>query len=411
MIDYPKKLDSIFERLESRNIKPVIVGGFIRDYLLKIESKDIDIELYGTLTFKKLQEILQEFGAVNIVGKSFGVCKLKFEDYELDFSFPRRDSKIDSGHRGFDVTIDSALDFKTAASRRDFTINAIGYNVVERKILDPFNGISDLKEKILRAVDKNSFAEDPLRVLRAAQFYARFELKIEQNLFLTCRNMVLKNMLAELPKERIFEEIKKLLLKSRKPSRGFELLKEFGTDFYTDNIKIVDELAKRLTANNQTNLVLMLAGLCYNFEEKKVEDFILKLSDEKELLKKVLLLVKFHNEIENIYLNNLDKYLLYMLAAKVNIEELLILSSAIYFAKNDSKIYKAGEEVYKRAKDLNILNKKLTPLLGGKELLESGLKPSPKFSKILDAAYDAQMHDDFKNYDEALLWLKKYLNI
>jgi tRNA nucleotidyltransferase (CCA-adding enzyme) len=155
----------------------------------------------------------------------------------------------------------------------------------------------------------------------------------------------------------------------------------------------------------------MLAGLYYNFEQKEAEDFISKLSDEKELLKRTLLLVKFHNEIENIYLNNLKDYLLYKLAAEVNIEELLILSSAIYFAKNDSKIYKAGEELYKRAKDLNILDKKLPPLLGGKELLEFGLKPSPNFSKILDSAYEAQMQGDFKNYDEALLWLKKYLNL
>jgi tRNA nucleotidyltransferase (CCA-adding enzyme) len=411
MINYPEKLNPIFDRLKSYDIKPIIVGGFIRDSLLKIESKDIDIELYGTLTFKKLQEILEEFGAVNIVGKSFGVCKLRFEDYDLDFSFPRRDSKIESGHRGFDVNIDSTLDFKTAALRRDFTINAIGYDVAEKKVLDPYNGISDLKEKILKAVDQNSFAEDPLRVLRAAQFCARFELKIEHNLFLTCRDMVSKNMLTQLPKERVFEEIKKLLLKSRKPSLGFELLKEFGTDIYTDNLDVVDEIAKRLSTNNQTNLVLMLAGLCYNFEEREAEGFISKLSDEKELLKRTLLLVKFHNEIENIYLNNLKDYLLYKLAAEANIEELLILSSAIYFAKNDSKIYKAGEELYKRAKDLNILDKKLPPLLGGKELLEFGLKPSPNFSKILDSAYEAQMQGDFKNYDEALLWLKSYLNL
>jgi tRNA nucleotidyltransferase (CCA-adding enzyme) len=411
MINYPQKLNPIFDRLKSFDIKPVIVGGFIRDSLLKIESKDIDIELYGTLTFKKLQEILQEFGAVNIVGKSFGVCKLRFEDYDLDFSFPRRDSKIESGHRGFEVTIDSTLDFKTAASRRDFTINAIGYDVIGKKLLDPYNGIGDLKEKILKAVDEKSFAEDPLRVLRAAQFCARFELKIERNLFLTCKDMVSKKMLAQLPKERVFEEIKKLLLKSRKPSLGFELLKEFGTDIYTDNLDVVDEIAKRLSSDNQTNTVLMLAGLCYNFEQKKAEYFISKLSDEKELLKRSLLLVKFHNEIENIYLNNLNDYALYKLAAEANIEELLILSGSIYFAKNESKVYKAGEEVYKRAKDLNILNKKLPPLLGGKELLESGLKPSPKFSKILDASYEAQMQGEFKNYDEALLWLKKYLNL
>ncbi|MFA7353858.1 MAG: CCA tRNA nucleotidyltransferase [Sulfurimonadaceae bacterium] len=409
MINYPEKLNPIFDRLKSCDIRPFIVGGYIRDSLLKIESKDIDIELYGALTFKKLQKILQEFGAVNIVGKSFGVCKLRFEDYDLDFSFPRIDSKIKSGHRGFDVMIDSTLDFKTAASRRDFTINAIGYDVVEKKMLDPYNGISDLKNKTLKAVDEKSFAEDPLRVLRAAQFCARFELKIERNLFLTCKDMVSKNMLDELPKERIFEEIKKLHLKSRKPSLGFKLLKEFGTDIYTDNLDVVDEIAKRLSSDNQTNLALMLAGLCYNFEQKEAEDFISKLSDEKELLKRTLLLIKFHSEIENIYLSNLSDYLLYKLATEVNIEELLILSSSIYFAKNDSKIYKAGEEVKKRAKELNILNKKLPAILMGRDILKFGIEPSPLFSEILNSAYEAQMHGKFCDHENALLWLKEYL--
>lgn len=408
MINYPSKLNIIFDKLKNYDIKPIIVGGFIRDSLLNIESKDIDIEVYGEISFKKLEDILKEFGNVNIVGKSFGVCKLKFEDYDLDFSFPRKDNKVKSGHRGFDVEIDSNLDFKTAASRRDFTINAIGYDVEGKKLLDPFCGVDDLRDKILRAVNLKSFIEDPLRVLRAAQFCARFNLKIEDNLFFTCKDMVSKNLLDELPKERIFEEIKKLLLKSQKPSYGFKLLKEFGTDIYTDNISVIDEIAKRLTTNNQTNLVLMLAGLCYNFELTQTENFILKLTDERELLKRVINLIKANKEIDKNYA---DDYLLYKLAVKVNIDELLILSSSIYFAKNSSKVYRVGEEIYKRAKELNILKRKLPPLLMGRDILELGLKASPKFSKILDEAYEAQMHGKFKNHNEAMLWLKEYLKL
>ncbi|MEK6658340.1 MAG: hypothetical protein AABY36_01505 [Campylobacterota bacterium] len=252
-----------------------------------------------------------------------------------------------------------------------------------------------------------SFIEDPLRVLRATQFCARFNLKIEDNLFFTCKDMVSKNLLAELPKERIFEEIKKLLLKSQKPSYGFKLLKEFGSDIYTDNILVIDEIAKRLTTNNQTNLALMLAGLCYNFELTQAENFILKLTNEKELLKRVINLIQANNEIDKNYA---DDYLLYKLAVKVNIDELLILSSSIYFAKNSSKVYRVGEEIYKRAKGLNILKGKLPPLLMGRDILELGLKASPKFSKILDEAYEAQMHGKFKNHNEAMLWLKEYLN-
>lgn len=410
MISYPDELNIIFEKLKDSGIKAIIVGGFVRDSLLGIESKDIDIELYGVTSFTRLEDILKEFGNVNIVGKSFGVCKLKFCDYDLDFSLPRRDNKVDSGHRGFDIKLYSNLDFKTAASRRDFTINAIGYDVEEKKILDPFGGADDLIDKILRVVDLNSFIQDPLRVLRAAQFCARFNLEIEQELFLTCRNMVSKNMLDELPKERVFEEIKKLLLKSQKPSIGFKLLKEFGTDFYTDNLDVTDEIAKQLTADNQTNLVLMLAGLCYNFEQKDTEDFIIKLSDEKELLDRVVKLTQAYCEIKNIHVDNINDYLLYKLAAKVDIEELLILSSSIYFTKNNSKIYSTGEEIYKRAKELNILKGKLPALLSGKELLKFGLEPSPKFSEILNEAYEAQMHGNFKSYDEALFWLREYIS-
>ncbi len=411
MINYPDKLNIIFKKLKDSGIKAIIVGGFIRDSLLGIESKDMDIELYGVTSFAQLEHFLKEFGRVNIVGKSFGVCKLKFYDLDLDFSLPRRDNKVDSGHRGFDTKLYSNLDFKAAASRRDFTINAIGYDVEEEKLLDPFKGADDLRDKILRAVDLKSFIQDPLRVLRAAQFCARFNLIIEQDLFLTCKEMVSKNMLNELPKERVFEEIKKLLLKSKIPSIGFRLLKEFGTDIYTDNLHVADEIAKQLTANNQTNLVLMLAGLCYNFEQKDTEDFIIKLSDEKELLDRVIKLTQANSEIENLRVENINDYLLYKLATKVNIEELLILSSSIYFAKNNSEVYSVGEEIYKRAKELNILKKKLPALLSGKELLKFGLKPSPKFSEILDKAYEAQMQGNFKSYDEALLWLKDYLNL
>ncbi len=410
MIYYPNKLNPIFYKLSEHDMRPVIVGGFIRDSLLKIESKDIDVEVYGALSFAELENLLQEFGDVNIVGKSFGVCKLKFKEYDLDFSLPRMDSKIRSGHRGFEIHVDPNLDFKTATSRRDFTINSIGYDIFEKKILDPFCGVDDLKNRTLRAVNLETFIEDPLRVLRAAQFCARFELKIENQLFLACKNMVSKNMLDELPKERIFEEIKKLLLKSEKPSYGFKLLKEFGINIYTDNIDVVDEIAEQLTSNSQTNLSLMLAGLCYNLSQAETEDFIQILTNEKELLNSVVRLVQLHNEIDIIYANSMNDYSLYKLASKIDIDKLLILSSSIYFAKNSSKIYKAGVEIYKRAKELDILNKKLPALFGGRDILKFGLAPSEQFSKILHEAYEAQMHGEFKNRDEAMLWLKEYLN-
>ena len=180
MISYPKKLQAIFNKLILHSIKPIIVGGFIRDALLNTQSKDIDIELYNLNSFEELEKILTPFGTINSVGKSFGVYKLSFEDLEIDFSLPRTEQKISLGHKGFSVTTSSNIDFKTASKRRDFTINSMGYDVLEKKLLDPFFGMRDLKNKILECVDNKTFVEDPLRVLRAVQFSARFNFTLSK---------------------------------------------------------------------------------------------------------------------------------------------------------------------------------------------------------------------------------------
>ncbi|MCF6340703.1 MAG: CCA tRNA nucleotidyltransferase [Sulfurimonas sp.] len=399
MIKYPKELDKIFNKLQNYSSKIIIVGGFVRDSLLNTGSKDIDIEVYGIKSFERLEDILKEFGNISSVGKSFGVCKLIFKNYDLDFSLPRSDNKTHAGHRGFEVTIDPNLDFKTATSRRDFTINSIGYDVINKELLDPFNGVADLKNKILKAVDEKSFIQDPLRVLRAAGFCARFELNIDNNLLILCKKMVYKNMLNELPKERIFGEIQKLFLKAKKPSIGFKLLKSFGGDIYSENIYLLDNI--KLTKNSKTNIVLMLATLCHNYKTDDAIEFIEKLSDEKDILKRVLPLIQNHQKIK-IKLSN---YELYKLATEVKIEELLILCQTIY----GNKIYKTINSIKERTIKLNILNKKLIPLLRGKNILKLGFKPSLEFSKILNNAYEAQMKGEFSNYLKAKKWLKNYL--
>ncbi len=405
MIEYPNILDKIFDKLEKYNIKSIIVGGYIRDYLLNIESNDIDIEVYNISSFEKLQNILQEFGSVNSVGKSFGVCKLSLQNLSLDFTLPRTDSKVASGHTGFDVKIQKNLDFASAASRRDFSINAIGYDVANKKILDPYNGIDDLKKRALKMVDSKTFMEDPLRVLRGVQFCARFDLEMDKELFLLCLTMVEQNMLQELPKERIYAEIKKLLLKSKKPSLGFRLLKKLHTQDYFSHdplaMKAIDHIAKLKLTNSKTNEVLMLASLCYNFSTSHIKDFLSNLTQDKELLQRVSTLVCNLNTITTLSSKHFSDYELFKLSCLVNIEQLCILSKAIY---------EVGDKVKRRAKELNILNFKMPAMLHGRDLIKSGIKPSIEFSTILNDAYEAQMHRKFTSYDEAIVWLKFYLN-
>ncbi|MCK9491559.1 MAG: CCA tRNA nucleotidyltransferase [Sulfurimonas sp.] len=412
MIDYPNFLEKIFDKLKSKNAKAIIVGGYIRDTLLNFESNDIDIEVYNVKSFEKLQNILEEFGDLNIVGKSFGVCKLKMQSYDLDFTLPRLDSKIGSGHLGFDIKIDKDLDFKEAARRRDFTINAIGFDVHDKTLLDPFNGLEDLKEKTLKMVDIKTFTDDPLRVLRAVGFCSRYEFAMHEELFSLCFKMIRQDALQELPKERIYEEIKKILLRSTKPSIGFELLKELGALKYFKNLSLLtqdnwhlimdalDRFTSKLTANIKTNEILMLAILCYRFDEVQTKEFVISLSDDKFLLKEILTLKTQFTQLLKLSCCEVNNYDIYKLASFVNIEHLCILGDVLSGV---------GKTIYLRAKELGVIEKKLEAIIMGKDLILLGLKPSIAFSKILDAGYEAQMREEFSNKEEALKWLNKNL--
>ncbi len=372
-IQYPIILDNIFEKLNQFGIKPVIIGGYIRDYLLKNDSKDIDIELYNVENIDQVEEILKEFGSVNEVGKAFSVIKLNIEELDLDFSLPRMDSKVATGHRGFKITTDSHLDFKTATSRRDFTINAIGYDVIEHKLLDPFSGIEDLKNKKLKAVDLNKFAEDPLRVFRAIQFASRFELEIDQNLLHLCKIMVNNNQLSFLSKERIFAEIEKLLLKSKNPSSGFVFLKNIGLfsmfeefnrlnhEEFVKVITLLDNYKPSKEFTNKLSLITMFVILTSKFQIDDITIFLHRLTDDKEIIHKVL---NIHNYVRT------PSYTLAMRIDKT------ILKS--YLQTIQMTNYKKFMEV-------------VEPKIKGKDLIAQGLKPSVEFSEILELKYQEQI--------------------
>ena len=368
---YPTKLDKIFEKLILNDAKPIIIGGFVRDTILKIDSIDIDIEVYNIDSFEKLENILKEFGSVNSVGRSFGVCKLDFDEFKLDFTLPRVDSKVSNGHCGFDVKIDSSLDYKTASSRRDFTINTIGYDVASKTLLDPFNGIDDLKNKTLKVVDADKFGEDPLRILRAMQFCARFELTLDAKLISICQDMCSKNILAELPNERIFEEFNKLFLKSSKPSIGLIFLKQINAlDFFHElNLEKSDWLFTLDALDRcEKNITIQLACICFKMKEKDIERFIVKLTNQKKLLRDIK---QYHHIV--YFLKNKNHILKYSIIKDADLDLLSIFLNGIDYKEENLK-------------DI----KKLKPLINGKELIEVGFKPSKEFSDLLQLIYEIQ---------------------
>jgi len=458
IVNLPRILTEILENLIGAGLKPVLVGGCIRDFYLNTVCKDYDIEVYGIDDLVLLQLNLEKFGTVVLAGKSFGVLKLSCEGYEFDFALPRTEIKVGSGHQGFEVQTNGELDFKEAARRRDFTINAIGYDYSSKTLLDPYNGQQDIKNKVLRHIDDTTFVEDPLRVYRAIQFAARFDFSLDNKTFALCQEIVNKNELEELAKERVFEEIKKLLLKAKQPSLGFTLIKDLGIlkyfpqlevligceqdkeyhpegDVWIHTLMCLDEMAKLRSTDEYRNLYLMLAVLChdlgkpatsviisgritsYNHEKEGLNptiEFIQLLSNEKKLLEKILPLVQHHLAPFQLYLQKSSLKAVKRLAVKVNIEDLCIVCLADCKGRtipNKEKCDLAIKWLLDNAREAKVHREKMKALVMGSDLIALEFKPGPMFSTILEYAYDLQIEHENHSKEKLLELILKNFKI
>lgn len=225
------KAREIAEKVSVAGGRAYYVGGFVRDRLLGIENKDIDIEVHG-IEAGVLREILSSIGKTLEVGESFGIFSLK--GFDIDIAMPRSEKATGRGHRDFEISVAPFIGTKKAAERRDFTVNALMEDVLTGEIIDHFGGKEDLKNSVLCHVNDSTFSEDPLRVLRLAQFSARFGFSVHESTKELCRHIDISS----LSRERIEGEMKKALLKSEKPSVFFEVLREVnGLDFWFPELK------------------------------------------------------------------------------------------------------------------------------------------------------------------------------
>ena len=458
MLTLPEILEDILKDLQEIGATPIIVGGSVRDFFLNIPVKDYDIEIFGIDSLETIQKSLEKFASVKLVGKSFGVLTLRVNEYDFDFALPRIEKKIGNTHQDFEIITNANLSFKEAAIRRDFTINAIGYDFCTKDFLDPFDGINDLKNRVLKHIDDKTFIEDSLRVYRAVQFSARFDFSLDERTFELCKKIVQNNELHFLPKERIYEEFKKLFLKSSKPSIGFELLKDLGVlkyfpelkaliscvqdpiyhpegDVWIHTMMCLDELSKILKEENIADeyrkLYLFYAILCHDFgkpfctkeingkitshkhESLGIEptiSFLSKLTNEKKFIEIVSSLVKNHLIPFQLYLAESSLKAIKKLSLKVNIEDLCLVCLADCLGRtipDKEKCPKATSWVLNKAKELDIHNEPIKPIVQGRDLIELGFKPSDKFKEILEFAFDLQIDENMKK-DEII---KKIIEI
>ncbi|MFK5977025.1 MAG: hypothetical protein QM493_10995 [Sulfurovum sp.] len=454
----PPIVQTISKTLAKQNAKAIVVGGSVRDYFLKLPIKDYDIEVFGIESIEELEEFLSSFGSVNIVGKSFGVVKFYYDGEEYDFSLPRRDEKVGEGHRGFEVTIDTQMNFTQASQRRDFTINAMGYDIESKKFIDPHNAEDDMRDKILRHIDDMSFVEDPLRVYRAIQFCARFSYTLADETFDLCKQMVEDGSLSELPKERLYTEWTKLLLKSPKPSIGFELMLSLGVlqyfpeleaiiavpqsvkwhpegDVWVHTLMCVDEMVALLGDDERQNLRYMFAILCHDLGKATAttiesdgriraidheyqgiaptKSLLYRLTDEHDFIDTISPLVEQHLKPSQFYQGKSRDKAIRKLATKVNIKELIVVAKADFLGRTTEEalegIYYAGEWLEEKSKNLKVENKPLDNLLQGRDLIALGLTPSPKFSEILNRVYELQLDGILEDRDGALRWVSRFI--
>ncbi len=425
--------------------RALVVGGWVRDAIAGRTSKDVDLEVFG-VPADRLRALLEAFGRVDTVGESFTVYKID----QIDVSLPRRESKTGRGHTGFSVEGDPSLSIEDAARRRDFTINAISLDPLTGDLLDPFGGRDDLARRLLRVVDARTFGDDSLRVLRALQFAARFELTLTDDTLAQCRTIALD----DLPAERIWGEMEKLLLQADRPSIGFALALDLDVvdrlwpelkalvgcpqepawhpegDVWVHTLMVVDEARKRiadLTRGPAT--AMMLGAVCHDLgkplttavidgrvrspghEERGVEPATQLLDrlnvhslDGYDVRATVLGLVAQHLKPSAFQKSStpVSDGAFRRLAQKVDLELLARFSMADCFGRTGSFDCSAGDWFLARARALGVEHDAPAPLVMGRHLIALGVSPGPQMGQLLATIYDAQLDGEVTTVEQGL---------
>lgn len=404
------------------------VGGFVRDRLRREESKDVDIEVHG-IPAPQLEAILDTLGTRTEMGASFGIYSLKH--YDLDIAMPRQEQATGRGHRDFAVFTDPFLGTEKAALRRDFTVNAMMEDVLTEEIIDHFGGQADLKRGIIRHVNDASFVEDPLRVLRGAQFAARFGFTVAEETVALCRTMDL----SALARERVMGELEKALLKAEKPSIFFEILREMNQledwfpevqaligipqeprfhpegDVWNHTMLVLDQAAA-LRVQAKEPLAFMLSALCHDFGKRDAiqvdngriralghetaglpiaEALLTRITTEKKLHSYVRSMVELHMR-PNILAGQQSGVKSYcrLFDQSVCPDDLLLLAKADALGCGTGKNYTPMEQTLRRMLEAyeELMSR---PFVQGADLVKAGFQPGKDFSEALAYAHKLRL--------------------
>jgi tRNA nucleotidyltransferase (CCA-adding enzyme) len=428
--------------------RALIVGGWVRDRLLKRPSKDIDVEVFG-IPADRLPSVLAAAGRVEPVGHAFPVYKVISDGSDIDVAMPRRESKHGRGHKGFTIEGDPFMSLAEAVGRRDFTINAIAWDPLTAEFEDPAKGIVDLERRLLRAVDLRTFGDDSLRVLRAVQFSARFEFALDDTTAALCRTI----RLDDLPAERIYGEMEKLLLSAHRPSIGLALALDLGVidalfpelkmlvgcpqepewhpegDVWTHTLMVADQARAMNTDLARPQLItVMLAALAHDLGKppttEVIDGRIRSLDHEQagvEPATRLLDRLNVHTidgfpvreQVIGLTAHHLKPGMFFKaghvsdgafrrLSQKVDMELLARLARADCLGRAGHFDCTAMDWFIDRARALGVDRQPPAPLLLGRHVLALGVPPGPRVGEILKAVYEQQLDGELATTDDAI---------
>lgn len=443
--------------------RPRLVGGGVRDWLLGLVPKDFDVEVAG-VDFESLHRALAPFGSTDIVGRSFGVIKVRSRasGSEYDFSLPRRESKTGAGHRGFAVEPDPKLSEAEAAARRDFTVNAIALDPFTRQLIDPHNGQRDLAARVLRHTS-GAFVEDPLRVLRAFQLAARFGFSLAPETITLCRSIA--GTYAELAVERVWGEWEKWASKSAFPSRGLAVLEQTDwlkhfpelaalrgtpqdpawhpegdvfshTQWCLDALVVLEEFKRSEPGRRR---LLMFSVLAHDFGKPSTTVYADKRGTMRwispgheaaggplaqSFLRRIGAPLDHDAPVTGLVVNHLAHHhgqeeftgtsvrRLARRLAPATIDDLALVMRADANGRPPVKspaTHARIDELVARAHALQVADAAPKPIVLGRHLIAQGLKPGADFKPIIDAAFEAQLDGAFHDETGGIAWLKAFL--
>jgi tRNA nucleotidyltransferase (CCA-adding enzyme) len=429
--------------------RALVVGGWVRDRLLDLPvtaTSNVDLEVFG-VEGERLRPLLEPLGRVEAVGQSFQVYKIG----DVDVSLPRRDSKAGRGHRGFVVAGDPDMSIAEAARRRDFTVNAISWDPLTGEYFDPCDGRADLERRCLRMVDRERFGDDSLRVLRAVQFAARFEFALDAETAALCRTIPLD----DLPSERVWGEIEKLLLLARRPSIGLALALELGIvarlwpevhalagcpqepewhpegDVWVHTLQVVDQARARIDdLARPLQIAVMLGALAHDLGKPSTTAFVdgrirsmnheelgvppaaafldrlnIHTIDGYDVRAQVLGITAQHLKPGSWYKvrDEVGDGAFRRLAHKVDLELLARVAKSDCEGRAPGRFdCTAMDWFLERARTLGVEHRPPSPILLGRHLLELGVKPGPRVGEILKQVYEQQLDNQVTTLEQAI---------